>query len=340
VKSVEKWTVYALKDPRAGEVRYVGWTSMTPARRMTCHLTEAKHEKRSWNTFKVRWIRALLASGVLPIMEVLETGSGAGWSDAERRWIALYKTQTAKLTNGSAGGEGNFGYSPPPEVREKIRQANKGRKLAPEHARKWIEGGRRANTGRVHTAEHNAKIGAAFKGIPRAPHVIAAWHAKHIANGWAKSPEARAKMSISHLGKKDTPETRAKKSAAHDWSTYSPESRQKVLDALGRGARVRWDKCAHLRLVPFNDVQPLRSVVSSVLIRKGDSGALDHYRRETLECGHIVEVGFGGHLDVRPRRRCDQCPLTTATIVVRRERASARFGNLAPESGGRDAAGI
>jgi len=210
MKAPENWTVYCLKDPRTGTVRYVGWTSRNPKRRMSAHLTEAIHESRQAHTFKARWIRSLLAVDVRPVMEVLEIGTGMFWAPAEQRWIAFFRQQGTVLTNGSDGGEGNTGYIPPPEVRAKISQGNKGYKRSLEHVAKFSQAGCAARRGKPLSAEHREAIGRHFRGIPRPPEVIAKFHAKN--KGKILSQETRAKIAASHRGLKASPETRAKMS--------------------------------------------------------------------------------------------------------------------------------
>jgi hypothetical protein len=97
------WSVYALKDPRDGVVRYVGIT-YRPKQRLYAHLTERS------DTPKAAWITALRNLGLVPEMHILETGYG-GWAEqaeCEQRWVAHYRP-TGELFNMSSGGENGRG---------------------------------------------------------------------------------------------------------------------------------------------------------------------------------------------------------------------------------------
>jgi hypothetical protein len=101
------WVIYALKNPRTNEIRYIGWTGKTVERRLHFHLTESIRLKK---TRKQKWIMSLLGSGLTPLIEVIESGDGAGYKDAERRWIAFYRANGARLVNGTDGGDGTPGW--------------------------------------------------------------------------------------------------------------------------------------------------------------------------------------------------------------------------------------
>jgi hypothetical protein len=143
-------------------------------------------------------------------MEVLETGIGDSWASAEQRWIAFFRGNGAALTNGSDGGEGNLGYSPPPEVREKISRANKGCKRSPEHIAKMAAAARLANTGRHRSPEITEKIASQLRGVPRPPEV---WeNCRKASKGRIVSKETRQKLSDCRRGKPLSLETRARMS--------------------------------------------------------------------------------------------------------------------------------
>jgi hypothetical protein len=64
-----KATIYGLVDPNTNQVRYVGRTTQTAARRLTAHLSEAKagHPRPVYD-----WIREL--HPLKPIMVILQEG--------------------------------------------------------------------------------------------------------------------------------------------------------------------------------------------------------------------------------------------------------------------------
>lgn len=90
---------YVLADPRDGQVRYVGVT-WNPEKRLKGHLTNA-HSGRI--TKCKGWLRGLIDGGFKPVMHVIEEGI-TDWDDAERFWIAYFRSIGADLTNGTDGG--------------------------------------------------------------------------------------------------------------------------------------------------------------------------------------------------------------------------------------------
>lgn len=131
--------IYTLSDPRTNQVRYVGKT-FDLQMRFYQHLSCARRN------FKARvyfWIRALLKSGVSPVMEVIEVfpeDDTPSWEQAERFWIETLRFYGCNLTNLDSGdGSG--------------RRASMSTRLKiGAHSKK-----------RVHSAATRAKIGASCK---------------------------------------------------------------------------------------------------------------------------------------------------------------------------------
>jgi len=88
----------------------VGFTSQTPESRLRNHISQSLARRE---TYKERGICSLLSVGLTPLIEVVESGSGDGWEDAERRWIAFYRSRGARLWNTTDGGEGVPGWGTP-----------------------------------------------------------------------------------------------------------------------------------------------------------------------------------------------------------------------------------
>lgn len=88
------------------DIRYVGWTVKSPESRLREHIKDSLRAR----THKRHWILSLVSIGLRPLIEVIETGSGDGWQEAERRWIAYYRGEGFRLTNTTDGGEGIPGY--------------------------------------------------------------------------------------------------------------------------------------------------------------------------------------------------------------------------------------
>jgi DNA-binding XRE family transcriptional regulator len=94
-----QWEVYALCDPTSADsikrVRYIGVTTRGVATRLHEHLVDA-HAKK--NGHKRSWIRSLLNLELAPVAEVLDRGFGDELQN-ESKWIAMYRTMGANLTN-------------------------------------------------------------------------------------------------------------------------------------------------------------------------------------------------------------------------------------------------
>lgn len=143
--------IYALRDPRTLEVRYVG-QSVNGLSRARNHFSPSAIEKRE-NPHTSNWIRGVLAAGLRPVAEVIETVARPDDLDeAEVFWIAKCRAMGFALTNMNAGG------NKPPlfVVTEAERKARSARMLGkPGHWR-----------GKKFSAEHCAKISAGGKGRP------------------------------------------------------------------------------------------------------------------------------------------------------------------------------
>jgi hypothetical protein len=138
------WSIYVLRCPRTREARYVGWTAIAIEARLRCHIQEAV---RSQHTHKCKWIMSLVSIGLNPLIEVIETGTGAAWGEAERRWIALYRARGARLVNGTDGGEGTPGMAAWGTAQQRSEASRKGRAaLTPEQRRKWMKNWNAAKT--------------------------------------------------------------------------------------------------------------------------------------------------------------------------------------------------
>lgn len=93
------WSVYVLRCPDSGEVRYVG-VSKAPEKRLARHMTEA----RAGRTKRHNWVRSLDKANKHPVLEVIETDV-EDWKSAERRWVSHYRSAGCNLVNGNDGGE-------------------------------------------------------------------------------------------------------------------------------------------------------------------------------------------------------------------------------------------
>ena len=125
--------IYTLSDPITGDVRYVG-KSDKPIQRLNQHIKNYTNS----NNYKNRWIKSLISKGLEPKLEILDEVKQSEWEYWEKYWITQFKNWGFKLTNSTDGGDcgptffGDENPSKRPEVRKKISEANKGRKVSEE----------------------------------------------------------------------------------------------------------------------------------------------------------------------------------------------------------------
>lgn len=149
--------IYALADPRTGRVRYIG-KSNNPVTRLKRHISSTRVKRNT--THRVNWIRQLLQLGRKPSLLILEQVSLSVWPLAERKWIALYKSQGEPLINHTSGGDGYVGGRLDQETRAKMSVAAKRRYEDPAEREKT----RQSQLGRVITESHRKNISKACKG--------------------------------------------------------------------------------------------------------------------------------------------------------------------------------
>lgn len=191
--SAPKYIVYGLFDPETGELRYVGkstfgWKRVARHWAPSC-LANPRNRARS-----KAWCKSVLARGLIPVGQVLETCSSAEEvGDREVFWIAEYRARGADLVNHDAGGRGGRHGPRSEEERAAMSRrmmgnrytAGKPRNLSPEQREAMAERARRRSadpaiqakisatlTGRKngpHSAETRAKISKALMGHPPYP---------------------------------------------------------------------------------------------------------------------------------------------------------------------------
>lgn len=167
-----RFLIYALTCPRCGAVRYIG-KSMSGMRRPRQHLAPSSLAQPCHRT---HWLRSLIAANLHPGVRVLEElASSDGLVAAEVRWIAHGRVQGWPLTNGTDGGDGTPGHkhteetlallskrarNKSPEVRQRMADAQRGKRLPPEVRAKISEAGK----GRLVSSDTGAKISASLAG--------------------------------------------------------------------------------------------------------------------------------------------------------------------------------
>lgn len=91
--------LYALLDPRTGELRYIGKTKRSLWGRLCQHRSEAL--KRGGRSAKLKWLRSL--PHMRPRIELLDMVKGDGCA-AERAMIGIARALGARITNIADGG--------------------------------------------------------------------------------------------------------------------------------------------------------------------------------------------------------------------------------------------
>lgn len=207
--------IYGLYDPTLEDctIRYIGYTSKSPNRRLVEHICESAAKATS---HRHKWVRSLLNKGVKPAIVVLESVTAETWRERECYWIATLAS--GNLVNGTAGGEGLI--NPTQDVRDRISKTVSAGLV-----------GNRRRAGIAHTADAKAAISAGVKasqglaeyyasirGKPGRPVSDAAKEKIRQAKLGKKRPpmgeEWRANMRAGQLGRKHSEETKAKISAA------------------------------------------------------------------------------------------------------------------------------
>lgn len=129
--------IYGLYDPRTGEIRYVGKT--------TLGMYRPKRHGTSWmlvhnKTHRTNWIKSLIANGIRYGIIVLEYCEESMISSRERDWIAWGRNLGWRLTNHTDGGEGVSGYHFNDEQKKLIGSYHRGKKMSPEACSKISKG--------------------------------------------------------------------------------------------------------------------------------------------------------------------------------------------------------
>jgi hypothetical protein len=150
-------SIYALKDPRTGEIRYVGKTS-NPDKRLAKHVWEAQSGMRN---HRANWIKDLLMCNQSPEMEILDEVPEDFWQQWEIAWIEFFREQGFDLVNSTRGGEGwSAGQKRSQETRNRlsIAMSRKRKPLTPGHRKKISNTMTLVKKGKTHSTRTKMKI--------------------------------------------------------------------------------------------------------------------------------------------------------------------------------------
>lgn len=188
--------IYVLKDPRTGEIRYVG-KAKNPRYRYYSH-TSCREKNHRGN-----WIRALNAEGFRPVLEIIDEVLETDWPSWEAAYIEFFRDAGCALVNATNGGEGRCGPGGPctEERRQKVSAALKGVPKSTAH-RAALSASKTGKPLSVAQKEALKRCHAATRGIPKsAAHCCAMSVAL---KGLPKSTAHRASISAS---KRNRPRT-------------------------------------------------------------------------------------------------------------------------------------
>lgn len=114
--------IYALRDPRTNDIKYVGQTTRTLEKRVGEHIRHAKvYRHRTAN-----WIKKLAKLSLKPTIELLEEVSLENIDERESYWITHYRELGIDLLNHTDGGEGVAGFKWSEESKRKQSERKQG----------------------------------------------------------------------------------------------------------------------------------------------------------------------------------------------------------------------
>ncbi len=118
--------IYKLIDPTTNDIKYIGQTDNIK-RRYNNHVSSSFNENSdSYNTYKARWIRKVVNSNLLPIIEIIEECDNLEISNLrEKYYIDKLTSEGYKLTNSYVNNVTEFSI----ETKKKISNSRKGKKL-------------------------------------------------------------------------------------------------------------------------------------------------------------------------------------------------------------------
>ena len=244
-KTTSQFLVYALHHPDSDHV-YIGQSSrgMLRPQEHEKYLHAPKFARLS----RVKWIKSLHAKGLKPEIAVLEEFADASeLNDAERFYIAYFKSLGIPLLNCTEGGDGGaeisrrywadpasrekkrlerLGYKHLAETKVRMSAASKGKKKSAEHCASMSEARRRNWENPEYRARQIAAQKAA-KNSDKARAQAAEW-AKLSSHDTHRSPEYRAKQSEIAKAACASDEVRERKSDAATLKAQDPEYIEKL----------------------------------------------------------------------------------------------------------------
>lgn len=202
--------IYALACPTTSAIKYVGKAD-DPQRRLRSHM------RRPCSTGMWAWRNLLKASGLTPVLSILEECAIEIWEERERWWIEHFRSMpNSAILNVLDGGNGSGECSD--ATKEKKRLAMIGRTNSPITRQRISE----SNMGKTQTPEARIKISMALKGKKQNPESAARSAA------YRRTPESKARQSAAIKGRRHTEESKAKMREVR----WTEEARLKEIERL------------------------------------------------------------------------------------------------------------
>jgi len=159
-KSMIKYLIYGLVDPRNGNLRYIG-KSCQGLNRAREHCFPSYLDVDY--SYCGNWIRKLQKLGLKYTWVIIQEFSDADiLSQAEIYWIAYFRAMGCRLTNMTIGGEGTLGYKLSQAAKAKISLALKGKVRSKSHC-DAISAAKIGKSNGKHTEETKLKMSKSHK---------------------------------------------------------------------------------------------------------------------------------------------------------------------------------
>lgn len=126
--------IYGICDPRTSQLRYIGKTKVRLDMRLSSHMRITNIDHRS------NWLANLRKNKIQPDIFVIEEVEN--WREAERFWIAFFKSIGCKLVNQTFGGDGLSGGNST-SFKPGQKAWNEGKKYSAKTRKKISEAGKR-----------------------------------------------------------------------------------------------------------------------------------------------------------------------------------------------------
>lgn len=244
-------SIYGLKCPITGEIRYIG-QSKSPVKRFQSHLNSVSNKTKSSHC--INWLRKLTKDGLKPELVIFEVvDENRNWQDVEREWISLAKNLNWPITNMQPGGEGIDS--------ETLREIWKN----PIYREKRISSIKAAYA----KSEVKAKFSKIMEEIRARPEV------KEKRSRAAKENWRKVEYRQAVISKRDTPEKLKLKSESF-------KERWKDKDFAERLINSRWDENARTRqrdvMLGKQRKQKMKDSLTPELIRKRNESIRENWK--------------------------------------------------------------